>query len=293
MENTQNLSRVDRKPLSRKVKKRAVTVTVAAVAFFIGFVTAVPFIWMLICSFFGSADELFLFPPQFPDRLHFENYAAAINYMNLWNLLKNTMILVVCNMTLTIASSISVAYGFARFRGYGRNICFALLMSTMMLPWVVTMVPAYILFSRLHMIGTFLPLILPSIGGSAFYIFMMRQYFMGIPYDLDEAAKLDGCTAFGILVRVHLPNCWPILATMLIFSFNGTWGDYVGPSIYLLKEEMFTLSLGLQRFKTSNYTAPPWHRLMAGCVMFSLPMIVIFACAQKAFVRGIVTSGLK
>lgn len=272
----------------RRIKLTALTIG----AYTVGIVLALPFLWMVVGSLMPKASDLFVFPPKL-QAPHFVNYLAAIDYMNLGRLVGNTLILVVANMALNITASVLVAYGFARFKGRGRSICFALLMSTMMLPWVVTMVPAYMLFSRFNMIGTYMPLILPAIGGTAFHIFMMRQYIKGIPYDLDEAARIDGCNSLGILVKIHLPNCVPILATMLIFSFNGVWGDYVGPSIYIMKEDMYTLSLGLQKFKTSNYTAPPWHELMAGCVMFGLPMVVIFLAAQQAFVRGIVTSGIK
>lgn len=285
----------DRKEKSLTNRQRvAIKKTVCiVVGFAVGITIALPFVWMLFCSFYGEAGDLFQSPPRLPDRLHFENYALAAEKMQLYVLLGNTLKIVICNMVLVLISSILVGYGFARFQAYGKNICFTILLSTMMLPWVITMVPAYMLFSDFNMIGTHLPLILPAIGGNAFYVFILRQYFRGMPVELDDAAKIDGCNSFQTLVIIHLPNCLPVLMTVVIFSFNAAWGDYVGPSIYILKEEMYTLSLGLQRLKTSNYTAPPWHLLMAGCVMFSLPMVLIFLFAQKAFIKGVVTSGLK
>jgi multiple sugar transport system permease protein len=279
--------------LTPKRKKLLKQIIFSVLGLVIGFTLAFPFIWMLICSFYETASDLFQFPPRLPNFFNFKNFADFIQFTNLFKLIGNTMILVLSNMVLSIGASTLVAYGFARFNAKGKNFFFILLLSTMMLPWVVTMVPAYMLFSKVNLVGTYLPLILPSIGGSAFYIFMMRQFFMGIPKELDEAAKIDGCSSFGILWRIHLPNCWPILATMVIFNFNGIWSDYVAPSIYILDQNRFTLALGLQQLKVSNYNAPPWHQLMAGSFIYALPMILVYIFCQKAFVRGVVTTGIK
>ena len=176
---------------------------------------------------------------------------------------------------------------------YNQKKGVTILLSTMMLPWVVTMVPAYVLFAKLGLVGTLWPLILPSIGGSAYNIFLLQQFFRSIPKELDDAAKIDGCNSFQVLTRILLPNCGPIIATMVIFSFIGIWSDYVGPSIYILDQEQYTLALGLQFLKTSNFIAPPWHRLLAGCVLYALPMVIVYICCQKAFVRGAVDSAIK
>ena len=211
-------------------------------------------------------------------------------------MLGNTLIVVFGSMALSIFASILVAYGFARFRARGKKVMFSVMLGTMMLPWIVTLMPSYILFQQLGWTGTFLPLIVPAIGGGAFNIFLLRQYFMGIPKSIDEAGILDGCSRFGVLWRLIIPQCKPILATLVVFSFNGAWSDYVGPSIYLMgAEDKYTLSVGLTILKNQalGQGAIPWHLIMAGCVLFALPMIVVLFAAQDAFVRGIVTTGLK
>jgi multiple sugar transport system permease protein len=248
---------------------------------------------MIFCAFQETSSDVYSYPPNIPNFLNFNNFKFYLVETEFLNQLGNTLLLVVSNMVIGLVASILVAYGFARFRAKGKKVAFTLLLSTMMLPWVVTMVPAYMLFAKLNMIGTFWPLILPSIGGSAFNIFLLRQFFMSLPRDLDEAAKIDGCNSFQVLTKILLPNCGPIIATIVIFSFIGTWSDYVGPSIYILDESHFTLSLGLQFLKSSNFIAPPWHQLMAACVIYALPMVIVYICCQKAFVRGAVGSAIK
>lgn len=276
-----------------RVRKKAGFAVKQIVAVAIAVIVAIPFLWMLLCSLQPDLAAVFHIPPVInPSAFRLENYVDAFNTVKMGTLFRNTMILVVSNMALSIASSILVAYGFARFRARYRELLFYLLLATMMLPWVVTMVPAYVIFYRIGWVGTFLPLIAPSIGGNAFYIFMLRQYFMGIPRDFDEAATLDGCGRLRVLTHILLPQCKPILATLVIFSFTGTWSDYVGPSIYLLKPSMQTLSVGLEYFRSMN-SIMPWNVVMAACILFSLPMVIVMFSAQNAFTRGIVTSGLK
>lgn len=263
------------------------------IALLISVVVAVPFLWMVSCSLQPSMSGIFDWPPRLiPPQPRLMNYVDAFLKINIPLLLKNTMILVVCTVTLQVTASIFVAYGFARFRAPGSSFLFYVLLATMMLPWVVTMVPAYIIFLKVGWVGTFLPLIAPSIGGNAFFVFMMRQFLMGIPRDLDEAAKIDGCSNMGILFKVLLPNCGPIIATMVIFAFNSTWSDFIGPSIYLTRPSMQTLSIGLQYF-TSSMGATPWQLVMAASTIFAIPMIIVFFAFQNAFTKGIVTTGLK
>lgn len=207
-------------------------------------------------------------------------------------LLSNTIIMVVASMGLGITSSVLVAYGFARFNAKGKEPLFIILLSTMMIPWVVTLIPAYVEFELLGWIGTRLPLIVPWIGGSAFNIFLLRQFIMMIPKELDEAAKMDGCSSLGILWYILLPQLKPVLATLFVFSFINAWSDYVGPSIYLKNPDLHTLAIGIQAFFSSTGTAN-WAHVMAASVMYSVPMILVLFFAQKAFVRGIVVSGIK
>lgn len=163
----------------------------------------------------------------------------------------------------------------------------------MMIPWVVTMIPAYAEFEKLGWIGTRLPLIISWIGGSAFNVFMIKQFLDDIPKDLDEAAKIDGAGTFTILFKILLPQIKPCLATLLVYSFINAWCDYVGPSIYLQSNpDLFTISLGMQKFFSATGSAD-WTQVMAASVMFSIPMVLFVAFAQKAFVRGVVSTGIK
>ena len=264
----------------------------SVLAFVLGIIAAFPFIWMVICSFHKESSDLFFNPPKWPETFSFKNYAQAIQRINMMVMFKNTMILVISILFLCVSSSVLIAYGFARFRFRFKNQMFIALLSTMMLPFVVTMVPSYVIYRELNLIGTFLPLILPSIGGSAFFVFILRQFFMGIPRTLDEAARIDGCNSFQTLIYILLPQCKSILVTVSVFSFTGTWSDYIGPKFYLQKEELRTLSIGLEYFLTTS-SAVPWHLIMAACVMFSLPLILIFFLAQNVYTKSVITSGLK
>lgn len=276
-----------------KTKKKIGSSVFFIIALVISVIAAVPFLWMISCSLQPSLVDIFKWPPKLiPLQPRWQNYLDAINKIHMVDLLKNTMVLVVCNVTLQVVSSTLVAYAFARFKAPGSKVLFYVLLSTMMLPWVVTLVPSYILFLRMDMVGTFLPLILPNMAGSAFFIFMLRQFIMALPRDLDEAARIDGCNSFSILVKILLPLCKPALATMIIFAFVSTWSDFVGPSIYLTKPSMQTLSIGLQYFRSTT-SSMPWHLVMAAGTMVSLPVVLVFFFAQNAFTRGIVTSGIK
>ncbi len=278
-----------RTPLHRKI----VRTVQFAVALVIAVAFCLPFLYMLLCSFQPSSASIFEWPPRLiPKSFRFQNYVDAFVTMNFMRAFGNTMLLVVSVMALTITGSVLVAYGFARFRAPGKDLLFGVLLSTMMLPWVITMIPSFALYRYIGWIGTRLPLIVPAAGGSAFNIFMLRQFMQGIPKDLDEAARIDGCTAFGILWRVLLPNMLPVLATLVVFSFTNVWSDYVGPSIYLLDSRLHTLSLSLYNFQ-DQAGVMEWNLVMAGCVMFAIPMLIVLFAAQKAFVRGIVATGIK
>lgn len=275
----------------KKIKPSKVIAFIVALTIAVLF--CLPFIYMLLCSLQVESADIFKWPPKLiPETPRFENYVDAFNAMKFMRAFGNTVLLVVSVMGLTLIGSVLVAYGFARFEAKGKNLCFTILLSTMMLPWVITMIPSFAIYKYIGWIGTRLPLIIPAIGGSAFNVFLLRQFMMGIPKNLDEAATLDGCTSLGILFRILLPNMKPALATLIVFSFNNVWGDYVGPSIYLLDPELQTLSLSLYNFQDANGVMP-WNKVMAGCVMFSIPMIVVLFSAQNAFVRGIVSSGIK
>ena len=276
-----------------RVRQSVGRVICFVVALIIAVLFCLPFVYMLLCSFQPTSADIFQWPPKLiPEVFRLSNYVEAFRTMNFPRAFGNTLLLVVSVMTLNLVGSILVAYGFARFEARLKRKLFGLLLSTMMLPWVITMIPSFAIYRYIGWIGTRLPLIVPAIGGSAFNIFMLRQFMLGIPKGLDEAATIDGCGSFGILWRILLPNMLPVLATLVVFQFTSVWSDYVGPSIYLLDSDLHTLSLSLYNFQDSSGVME-WNKVMAGCVMFSLPMVLVLFLAQNAFVRGIVSSGLK
>ena len=284
---------------TRARKEKVANVIISVIMFVVCLILLIPFLWMLVSSFQPNGESLFQDPPRFPSEWRFQNYAdifANWGGMSFFKMLLNTVLVVFASMAISLTASVLVAYGFARFRARGKKLMFAIMLGTMMLPWIVTLMPSYILFTKIGWTGTYLPLIVPAIGGGAFNIFLLRQYFMGLPKSIDEAGIIDGCSRFGVLWRLLLPQCKPVLATLIVFSFNGAWCDYVGPSIYLMgNPDAYTLSVGLSILanQTVGGGAIPWHLIMAGCVVFALPMIIVLFTAQDAFVRGIVTSGLK
>ena len=278
-----------------KTKRRIASAAIFVSMCLVCVILLLPYFFMLNASLKPSPSKVFVYKPWIAETLRFENYADVFRDWDFFGMLKNTLVVVFGSMALSIVASTLVAYGFARLKARSKNVLFSIMLSTMMLPWVVTLMPSYIMFVKIGWTGTFLPLIVPAIGGGAFNIFLLRQYFMGIPKSLDEAATIDGCSKLGILFKILVPNSLPIFATLLVFSFNGSWSDYVGPSIYLMgMEQKYTLSVGLTMLKNRAGNGEiEWHKIMAACVMFALPMVVVLFCAQNAFTRGIVTSGIK
>lgn len=288
------IARHKRISLSKKARTRPLLFGAFVIAFGISIFFAWPFIYMLLMSLMKDSNSILSYPPKFfSGAFYFSNYSEAWKYIDMGTKLVNTLIIMVSSMALNITASILVAYGFARFETKASNALFMVLLSTMMIPWVVTMIPAYAEFEFLGWIGTRLPLIIPSIGGSAFNVFMIRQFMVGIPKELDEAAEIDGCNTFTILWRIIVPQLKPVLATLFVYSFISGWSDYTGPSIYLqTTPEYYTLSLGMQQFFSATGSAN-WAYVMAASVIFSVPLVVVISLCQKAFVRGVVSSGIK
>ena len=209
---------------------------------------------------------------------------------------RNTIIVVTLSTLGEVISTTLVAYGFARFRFRFRNALFMLVLSTLMIPPEVTMIPSFLIFRSLGWLDTWLPLIVPHwFGIGAFYVFLMRQFFMTIPLDFDEAAQIDGAGTLRVLSDVLLPLCRPAITTVAIFSVLSHWNEFFEPLIYLNTPEKFTISLGLRYFQTipMDPGEPKEHLLMAGTVMMVLPCVAIFFAAQRYFVQGIVMSGIK
>ena len=206
--------------------------------------------------------------------------------------LRNTLIVAILGVIGTTLSSALAAYGFARVSWKGRDAIFLIALSTMMVPFAVTMVPLYGVFRDLGWIGTLKPLWVPAFFGSAFNIFLLRQFFRTIPQDISEAARIDGCSEFAIFWRIILPLSRPALAVVALFHFMWAWNDFMGPLIFLTKQDTFTLSLGLQ-FYQSQHGGSEWHYLMAASTLMILPIVLLFFFTQRTFIQGISTTGMK
>lgn len=220
------------------------------------------------------------------------NYSQATKLIPFKKYTINTLIIAILGMIGTTLSSSLVAYGFSRIEWRGRDTIFVLLLATMMIPFPVTMIPLYGVYKQLGMIGTLQPLWVPCFFGSAFNIFLLRQFFMTIPTDISEAARIDGCNEFQIFAGIILPLAKPALMVVALFHFMWAWNDFMSPLIYLTNDDLFTLSIGLQSFQ-SKAGGIEWHFLMAACTLTILPIIALFFAAQKTFVQGISMSGMK
>jgi multiple sugar transport system permease protein len=259
-----------------------------------------PFLWMLSTSL-KTLQATLEYPPRWwPTPIQWHNYADVFRHGKanflLWT--RNTLVIAVLGVAGTTLSSALVAYGFAKLRFVGRRALFAVMLSTMMLPFPVTMVSLFTIFRWLgdhtgtEWLGTFKPLWVPAWFGSAFNIFLLRQFFMTIPAELSEAARIDGCSDLGIFWRIILPLSRPALAVVALFAFMGIWNDFLGPLVYLQRPEQFTLALGLQNFQSKS-GGTSWHLLMAASTLVVLPVIVLFFLAQRTFIEGIATTGTK
>jgi len=255
-----------------------------------------PFFWTMMSSL-KSIQEISKFPPVWiPETLQWGNYNKTLTIVPfmLWSY--NSIFVVTLSTLGTVLSASLVAYSFARFRYRGRDVIFMITLGTMMLPAQVTLIPQFILFHKLGWINTLYPLWLPAwFGGGAFAIFLLRQFILALPKDLDEAALIDGASYFRIFWQILLPLCKAVVATIAVISFIGSWNDFVNPLIYLQLPEKFTLAVGLNYFKNQPEMGgePTQHLLMAASVMVILPVILLFFATQRYFVQGIVLSGIK
>ena len=270
---------------------------IAAIAYFFliagSIVFLIPLVWMISTSL-RPESAVYQYPPKIlPDHFMWENYILGWQVLPFTTFLKNTLIITISNVVGNLLSCSIVAFAFARLRARGSTFFFMLLLSTMMLPYEVTMIPQFVLFTQvLHWGNTFWPLILPAWTGWPFGIFLLRQFFMTIPFDLDDAAKIDGASTFRIYWQIMLPLSKPALATIAIFSFMGNWNNFLAPLIYLRDMEKYTLALGLRMFQ-GQYAIHNQQYLMAVSVVTILPIIIMFFFAQKQFIQGIALTGLK
>src|SRR5262245_1302439 len=249
-----------------------------------------PFMWMVATSLKQSQD-VFTYPPSFlPTSFEWRNYITGWTILPFNRFLLNSLIVTCANVVGNLISCSLVAYGFARLRARGRNLLFLLLLATLMIPREVTIVPRFLLFSQLGLVNTLWPLILPAWFGYPFFIFLLRQFFMSIPHELDDAARIDGASSFEIFMRVILPLSTPALATVAIFAFIGNWSNLLDPLIYIRSQELYTLALGLNLFRGVNFTQ--FNLLMAVSIIQLLPVLIIFFLAQKLFVQGVTLTGM-
>jgi multiple sugar transport system permease protein len=249
----------------------------------------IPFLWLVLTSLKPPAE---VFSDQlFGSDIHTKNYSDVFRYAPVWTWLRNSFLVAGLGVVTVVFSSALVAFGFARLRFRGRDGLFALVLATYMVPEAATMVPRFLIWNELGLVGTFYPLWLSNIFGSAFYIFMMRQFLLGIPQDLVDAARVDGASYLRIFWSIMLPLIKPALIAVAIFEFQAKWNDFMMPLIYLNDPDMYTMSLGLGLFKSDYETQ--WALWMAASVIFTLPMVVLFFVAQRFFVEGISATGLK
>lgn len=257
----------------------------------VGLTFLFPFLWMLSTSLKVST-QVFAQPPVWiPQPIVFSNYVKAVTVVPTFRYFLNSLIITVLPLFAVLISSAAVAFAFARIEWPGRNLLFGILLSTMMLPGQVTMIPVFVTFHKIGWVNTFKPLIIPSFFGSAFYIFLLRQFFMGIPREMDEAAIMDGATPPLIWWRIVLPLSGPVLAAVAIFSFIGGWNAFMEPLIYLQSPDKWPLALGLIAFRQRHVTY--WAEIMAYSLLVMVPCLLVFFFFQRYFIQGIALSGLK
>jgi multiple sugar transport system permease protein len=250
-----------------------------------------PIFWAVSTSLKNPGD-IFLMPPIWvPQPIRWQNYVEAMTTANFPRYFLNTTFITLVDIVAKTASCSLVAFAFARLRWWGRDVLFMLMLSTLMLPQQVTLIPQFILYRQLDWVDTFLPLIVPNLFGGPFFTFLLRQFFLSIPTDLDDAARIDGCSSWGVYWRIILPLSKPALMMVGIFVFNITWNDFFGPLIYLHSRDNYTISLGLQAFQTQ--AGPEWHLIMAASLVAMLPVLILFFFGQRYFIQGVVFSGVK
>jgi multiple sugar transport system permease protein len=258
----------------------------------ISIVFLLPFVWM-IRSALMSLSQIFVMPPIWiPNPIKWDNFSRALTILPFSKFFVNTVIIVVLSMVGTVLSSTIAAFGFSRIEWKGRNLIFMILLSGMMLPGAVTLIPTFIGWKVLGFYDTYFPLIVPAFfGGGIFNIFLLRQFYMGIPRDFDEAAVIDGASFFQIYYRLILPLSRSAVIVVSLFTFLGVWNDFFGPLIYLKSAEKYTLALGLQMFQGAY--SSQWDLLMAASMTVILPCVVVFLVGQRYFLEGITLTGLK
>ncbi len=281
--------------LSSVRQRRQIVAVMSHMVLLIGaFIVSIPLAWMITTAL-KQNYEVFLFPPRWiPEKLMWDNFTYVFQLMPFGRFMLNTSFVTALNIVGNLLSCSIVAYAFARLKARGKDLLFFFVLSTMMLPYQVTMIPQFILFRTLKWVDTFLPLIVPGFFANAYQVFLLRQFFLTIPKDLDDAAAIDGCSVVGIYWRIIMPLSQPIIITTILMSFLYHWNDFLAPLIYLNSEQNKTVALGL-----ASVLAYPaggqgrWEVLMAASTIALIPCIILFFIGQKFFIQGITLTGLK
>ena len=257
----------------------------------LGALYLLPLLWMIATSLKTGPQAIANPPTLIPSPIVWENFPKALTQINFPQALRNSLVYALPAVVGTVFSCSLVAYGFARIAWPGRDLVFIVLLGTMMLPGQVTFIPLYVIYAKLGWIGTFLPLVVPTFLGNPFFIFLLRQFFRGIPEELSSAARIDGASELQILLRIILPLSWPALITVALFTFIDKWGDFFGPIVYLNNADLYPLSVAVQTFQSAHKT--DWPLSMAASVVISAPLVVLYFLAQRKFIEGITLTGIK
>jgi multiple sugar transport system permease protein/sn-glycerol 3-phosphate transport system permease protein len=252
-----------------------------------------PLVWQVSTALKTSADTIKYPPVWIPLPPQWQNFATLFDRFPFGRYALNSLFITTLVVLGTLLSSSLAAYGFARLRMPGRDLIFLVLLSTLMLPGIVLVIPQFVLFQRLQWIDTYFPLIVPSFFGNAFYIFLLRQFFLTIPRDLEDAARIDGAGYLRIYAQIALPLAWPALLAVALYTFVGTWNDFLGPLIYLSHQEKFTVSVALRYLQGGMRSRPEHHLMMAAATLSIIPCIALFLAAQRWFIQGTVITGSK
>lgn len=258
----------------------------------VALIMILPIFYMISTSLKSNVEIRKVPPTIIPNEFHFENFKIIFSKIAFGKYYINSIFVAALTLIGTLLSSSLVSFGFARYKAKEKNLLFMILLSTLMLPYPALIIPQYLLFRNMGWIDTFLPLIIPSFFGSAYMIFLLKQFFSTLPDELYDSAKIDGCSEFRTWWSIALPLCKPALATVSIFTFLWTWNDFITPIIYLNSDSLFTLPIGMSGM-ISAFRLVPWNLIMVGSIYALLPIFLLFFFAQKHFVEGIVLTGLK
>jgi multiple sugar transport system permease protein len=296
VDNTTFSNQPTMQPAKKKGKRIAPGRVAVYAVLILGTIVMMAPLAFLISSSLKTETQVFQFPIKWiPNPIMWSNYLQALTDKPFFLYFKNTMIIVIFNLLAVLGTSSLCGYGFARIKFPGRDFWFGVALATLMLPYYVVMVPQFILFTRLGWQNTFLPLIVPYFfGGGAFNVFLFRQFFRTIPEDFSDAARMDGCTEFGIFWRIFVPLSTPVFITVAIFTFMASWNDFIGPLLYINSQDKFTIALGLAQYRSMlGVGRTRWDLLMAASMSMTIPIIVLFFVLQRYFIKGVVMSGIK